>query len=43
VPSEANSPDLFSADTMEIELLDDAGKVLSAIKKQTPMRWAKPK
>ena len=44
VRPDATSPsDLFDADTIEIELLDKSGAVLGTVKKQTPMRWAKPK
>jgi multidrug efflux pump subunit AcrA (membrane-fusion protein) len=43
VPKESKAPDVFDADTVEIELLDTKNKVLTSLKQQTPMNWAKPK
>jgi chemotaxis protein histidine kinase CheA len=42
-PDAGSASDLFNCDTIEISLLDNSGKVLSSMKKQTSMRWAKPK
>ena len=39
----ANSPDVFNANTIEIQLLDDSGTLMASGQKQTPMSWAKPK
>jgi hypothetical protein len=39
----ANSPDLFKADTLEIQLLDGTGKILATGSKELPMTWAKRK
>jgi membrane protein involved in colicin uptake len=43
VPKGAASPDVFSADTVEIQMLNAKGAVLTALRKQSPMSWAKPK
>mgnify|MGYP001563925335 FL=1 len=44
VEADSKSPtDLFKAGTIEVELLDLAGKVLAKVSKQLPMTWAKPK
>jgi len=43
VSKEAPSPDVFNADTIEIEMLDKKGAVTASVKKETPMSWAKPK
>jgi hypothetical protein len=43
VPKDAPSPDLFTADTVEIQMLDSQDAVVAGIKKQSPMSWAKPK
>jgi hypothetical protein len=43
VPKEAPSPDVFSADTVEIQMLDKNGAIMASVKKTTPMSWAKPK
>jgi len=43
VPKNAASPDLFNADTVEIQMLDATGRVLTQLRKQSPMSWAKPK
>ena len=44
VPQDSKTPsDIFSCDTIEIQLLDDKDATLAIIKKQTPMNWAKPK
>jgi len=43
VPKNAASPDLFNADTVEIQMLDVKGRVLTQLRKQSPMSWAKPK
>lgn len=43
VPKEAPSPDLFSADTIEVQMLDSDGAVVASVKKQSAMSWAKPK
>jgi hypothetical protein len=34
---------LLKVDTLEIELLDAAGKVLISFKKQSAMSWVRPK
>ena len=39
----ANSPDVFKVDTLEIQLLDDKGKILASGTKEVPMTWAKRK
>jgi hypothetical protein len=43
VPKEAPSPDVFNADTVEVQMLDKKGTVTVNVKKETPMSWAKPK
>jgi hypothetical protein len=43
VPKNAPSPDLFSADTVEVQILDKTGAVTASFKKQSAMSWAKPK
>jgi len=43
VPKEAPSPDLFNADTIEVQMLDSNGAVVASVKKQSAMSWAKPK
>ena len=43
VPKESKSPDVFSADTIVVQLLSDKNAVLATFKRQTPMSWAKPK
>jgi hypothetical protein len=43
VPPESKAPALFSADTIEITLLDDQGRVLTTVKTKSDMSWAKPK
>jgi hypothetical protein len=37
------SPDVFKVDTMEIQLLDDTGKILATGTKDVPATWAKRK
>jgi hypothetical protein len=43
VPKESKAPDVFNADTIEIQLLDAKGAVLASLQQHTPMNWAKPK
>ena len=43
VPPEAKSPDVFKVDTLEIQMLDDKGKILATGRKEIPMTWAKRK
>jgi len=43
VSKEAPSPDVFNADTVEVDMFDQKGAVTASVKKQTPMSWAKPK
>jgi hypothetical protein len=43
VPKEAASPDVFSADTVEVQMLDKQGAQTASVKKQSSMSWAKPK
>jgi hypothetical protein len=43
VPKDAGSPDVFSADTVEIQMLDATGAVLATARKQMPTSWMKPK
>jgi hypothetical protein len=43
VPESAASPDVFNADTVEIQILGADGTVLNTLRKQSPMSWAKPK
>jgi hypothetical protein len=43
VRNRATSPDVFNADTVEIQMLDAKGTVLTSLRKQSPMSWAKPK
>ncbi len=43
VPKDASSPDVFNADTVEIQMLDTKGETLATVRKQLPMSWAKPK
>jgi len=43
VPKEARSPDVFKADTIEVQMLDEKGAVTASVQKQTTMTWAKPK
>jgi hypothetical protein len=43
VPPEAKSPDVFKVDTLEIQMLDDKGKILATGRKEVPMTWAKRK
>jgi hypothetical protein len=43
VPPESKGPAIFSADTIEITLLDDKDKVLTTVKTTSNMSWAKPK
>jgi hypothetical protein len=43
VPKSASSPDVFSADTVEVQLLDSNGTALASARRQSPMSWAKPK
>ena len=40
---DSKSPGIFSADTIEITLLDDAGKVLATVKNKSNTSWARPK
>jgi hypothetical protein len=42
VPPESKGPALFSADTIEITLLDDKDKVLTTTTGKSSMSWAKP-
>jgi hypothetical protein len=42
VPPESKGPALFSADTIEITLLDGKGNVLTTVKTKSNMNWAKP-
>ena len=42
-PEAASPTDLIKVDTLEIELLDATGKVLTTLKKQSAMSWVKPK
>ena len=42
VPPESKGPALFSADTIEITLLDDKDKVLTTATVKSSMSWAKP-
>jgi hypothetical protein len=39
----SNGPAIFSADTIEITLLDDKGRPLTSVKSKSNMSWAKPK
>jgi hypothetical protein len=43
VPRRAHSPDVFNADTVEIQMLDGHGALLVSSRNQSPMSWAKPK
>ena len=43
VPPESKAPAIFSADTIEITLLDDKDKVLATVTAKSSMSWAKPK
>jgi hypothetical protein len=43
VPRDAAAPDVFSADTVEIQMLDAKDAVLATLRKHLPMSWAKPK
>ncbi|HUD45895.1 MAG TPA: MAP7 domain-containing protein [Candidatus Baltobacteraceae bacterium] len=43
VPSQAASPDVFNADTVEVQMLNSKGDVLATLRKQSPMSWAKRK
>jgi hypothetical protein len=43
VPPESKGPAIFSADTVEITLLDAKDKVLATVKSKSDMSWAKPK
>ncbi len=43
VPKEAASPDVFNADTVEVQILGANASVLATLRKQSPMSWAKPK
>ena len=43
VSRNAKSPDVFTADTIEVDMLDANGKVTASVKKQSSMTWAKPK
>lgn len=44
VKSDAKTTDaIIKADTIEVELVDPAGKVLARMVEKTPMRWSKPK
>ena len=43
VSKDAASPDLFKADTLQLQLLDPKEKVLASQKQQLDMSWAKPK
>jgi hypothetical protein len=43
VPRNAPSPDVFSADTVEVQILNSKGTVVTSARKQSPMSWAKPK
>ena len=44
VPADSKSPaDILSADTIEIELLDEKGTVLAKVTKNAAMVWSKPK
>jgi hypothetical protein len=43
VPKEAPSPDVFNADTIEVQMLDAKGAVTASIQKKATMTWAKPK
>jgi hypothetical protein len=40
---QAQSPDLFKADTLEIQMLDSKGNILATGRKDVPMTWAKRK
>jgi len=42
VPPESKGPAIFSADTIEITLLDDKDKVLATVTTKSNMSWAKP-
>jgi hypothetical protein len=43
VPKSAASPDVFNADTVEVQILTSKDAVLATARKQSPMSWAKPK
>jgi hypothetical protein len=42
-PNAASPTDIFKADTFEVELLDEGGKVVANLKKEQQLTWAKPK
>ena len=42
-PTAAVATDVFKADAIVIELLDQSGKVVATERKESPMNWAKPK
>jgi hypothetical protein len=43
VSKDAPSPDVFNADTVEVQLLDEKGSATISVQKKTTMTWAKPK
>ncbi len=43
VPPDGKSPDVFKADTLEIQMLDEKGNILATGRKEAPMTWARQK
>jgi hypothetical protein len=43
VSKDAPSPDVFNADTIEVQMIDAKGAVITSVQKKTAMTWAKPK
>ncbi|HXR08085.1 MAG TPA: hypothetical protein VN765_12190, partial [Candidatus Acidoferrum sp.] len=43
VAAESKAPAIFSADTIEVTLLDDQNKVLATAQTKSTLGWARPK